>query len=114
MKLLKAYTAIDDGVPTLVFQFAGNPEAIVDVYHKRTLADAGVIILFPRDPDAELEGFSSVSARVDREDAGTLVEIEAGPREAATLDPLVVHLARKFFESTDDGSFESGVRVFHA
>lgn len=112
MKLLKAYTAIDDGIPTLVFQFTGNPEAIVDSFHKRTLVDAGILFLFPRESDAELEGFSPVSALVDPDDPGTRVEIPAGGSEAGTRDPTAVALARAFFASTDDGSFVPGVQLY--
>lgn len=115
MKLLKAYTiGKDGGYPGLVLEFAKNPPVLVDMFHKRSIADAGVVMFSSMDPDQPLEGFETITLEVYPGDPDSRLEIPATSEDAGTRDPLAVKLAREFLAAVDTLTFRPGVQVYPA
>jgi len=109
MRITKAFTARDgDDLPCVVFEFAKHPSAVADIFQKRAVVNAGIVVLFPLDEDGDLSGFETIDAEID--DVQVTFPAEGGC--AATRDPLVVDLTRKFLRSTDDLTFKPDVQLF--
>lgn len=108
-EVVRAVTGLQsDGHPYLKIEFAEHPAAEVDVFQKRTVVDAGVVVLFPFDSKKGLAGFETIETQIN----GVDITFSADEDCAATRDPLIVELAQQFLEMTDNGSFQPGIVIY--
>ncbi len=115
MRLLKAYTiGGGDLYPGLVLEFVKNPPVVVDIFHKRSIVEAGAVMFSSMDPDRPLDGFETIELEVYPGDPESILAIPANPEDAGTRNPLAVKLAQEFLDSTDNDTFRSGVQVYPA